>query len=103
MLMENTLDATTALSATGDQELVRRAQKGDTIAFAELVTKYRDRVHTRIYRLVQNQEDALEISQKTFIKVWQGICQFEGKSSFYTWLYRVATHEALEWLRRNRR
>jgi RNA polymerase sigma-70 factor, ECF subfamily len=103
MFMERIADGTPAFSAQGeDLELVYRAQEGDTAAFAELVTKYRNRVSAQIYRMILNEEDALEISQKTFIKVWQGIRKFEGRSTFCTWLYMIATHEAIEWLRRNR-
>jgi len=103
MLMEPIAEGSPVLSAQSNElELVHRSQQGDTAAFAILVTKYRPKVFTRIYRIIQSQEDALELSQKTFVKVWQGIRDFEGKSSFYTWLYRVATREALEWLRRTR-
>lgn len=103
MLMEQMLEGTPGLSAQGeDLALVDRARRGDTIAFAELVTKYRSRIYTRIYRMTQSQEDALEITQQTFVKVWKAIPAFEGKSSFYTWLYKVATREAIDWLRRSR-
>jgi len=103
MLMEQIAEGSPVLPAQNNElELVQRSQQGDTAAFAILVTKYRPKVFTRIYRIIQSQEDALELSQKTFVKVWQGIRDFEGKSSFYTWLYRVATREALEWLRRTR-
>ena len=56
-----------------DLQLVHRAQQGDTAAFGELVTKFRNRVFIRIYRVIQNEEDALDVSQKTFVKVWQRI------------------------------
>jgi RNA polymerase sigma-70 factor (ECF subfamily) len=103
MLMEQMLERTPGLSAQGeDLALVDRARRGDTIAFAELVTKYRSRIYARIYRMTRSQEDALEITQQTFVKVWMGIPEFGGKSSFYTWLYKVATCEAIDWLRRSR-
>jgi len=86
----------------GEADLVHRAQQGDTFAFGELVNKYRDRVFNQIYRMIQNQDDALEITQKTFVKAWQSIQAFRDKSSFYTWLYKVATREAFEWHRRTR-
>jgi RNA polymerase sigma-70 factor (ECF subfamily) len=103
MLMEQTLEGSLGLSADGeDLDLVYRVQQGDLGAFAELVTKYRNGIYARIYRMTQNQEDAMEITLLTFVKVWRGIPKFNGKSSFYTWLYRVATHEAIDWLQRNR-
>jgi len=103
MFMEQIVEGSPAISTPREElELVHRAQQGDTLAFAELVTKYQNRVFSRIFRIVQSEEDALEISQKTFIRAWQAIREFEGKSSFYTWLYRVATRAAIEWLRRPR-
>ena len=103
MYMERIAEVSPAFCAQSeDLDLVHRAQQGDTVAFAELVNKYRDRVFNQIYSIVQNEEEALETTQKTFIKVWQGIHTFGGKSSFYTWLYRVATREAIQWLRRTR-
>ncbi len=97
MFIEPIVEGSPALSAQSSElELVSRAQQGDTAAFAILVTKYRPKVLTLIYRIIQSQEDALELSQKTFVKVWQGIREFEGKSSFYTWIYRIASREALE-------
>jgi RNA polymerase sigma-70 factor (ECF subfamily) len=103
MFIEKTADVSPAVSAQSeDVEVVDRAQQGDPVAFAKLVTKYRGRVLTRLYNMIQNEEDTLEISQTVFVKVWQTIGRFEGKSSFYTWLYTVATREAVEWLRRSR-
>jgi RNA polymerase sigma-70 factor (ECF subfamily) len=103
MFMESIADGSPAVSAQSeDLELVRRAQRGDTVAFAKLVTKNRDKIYTRIYSMIQNEEDTLDISQKAFVKVWRGIRRFKGRSSFYTWLYKVATRETMIWLRRSR-
>ena len=102
MFMKRMAGRSVALSAQEDQELVHRAQQGDTVAFAKLITKYRENVLRRIYSIIQNKEETLDLSQKAFVKVWQGISAFEGKSSFYTWLYIIATREAIEWLRRIR-
>jgi RNA polymerase sigma-70 factor (ECF subfamily) len=103
MLMQQMLEETPGLSTQSeDVALVDRARRGDTIAFAELVTKYRSRIYTRIYRMIRSEEDALEITQQTFVKVWKAIPEFESKSSFHTWLYKVATRGAIDWLRRSR-
>ncbi len=100
MFMELIGEGSPALSTQSEElELVHRAQQGDTVAFAELVTKYQNKVFSRVFCMIQSEEDALEISQKTFIRAWQAIRDFQGKSSFYTWLYRVATRAAIEWLR----
>jgi RNA polymerase sigma-70 factor, ECF subfamily len=90
--------------ATADQELelVQCAQKGDALAFAELMGKYRSRIITSICHAVQDGEEALDIYQKVCVKVWQSIAKFERRCSFYTWLYTIANREAVDWLRRSR-
>ena len=71
-----------------DLELIHRSQAGDTEAFGELVTKYRDKIFTMVYRMVGNENDAWDLAQEGFLKAWRSIHRFEGRSSFYTWLYR---------------
>lgn len=63
--------------------------------FRLLMTQYRERLYWHIRRMVQVHDDADDVLQNTFIKVYRGIAQFEGKSKLYTWLYRIATNEAL--------
>ena len=60
-----------------------------------LMAQYRERLYWHIRRMVQVHEDANDVLQNTFIKVYRGVLQFEGKSKLYTWLYRIATNEAL--------
>ena len=72
-----------------DLELTRRSQEGDTEAFGELVTKYRTKIFTLVYGIVRNEHDARDIVQEGFLKAWQSIQRFEGRSSFYTWLYSL--------------
>ena len=93
-----------APKATADEEfeLVRCAQKGDAAAFAELMGRYRSRAIASICHTVQDDEEALDIYQKVCVKVWQSITKFERRCSFYTWLYTIATREAVDWLRRSR-
>ena len=66
--------------------------------FRLLMTQYRERLYWHIRRMVQVHDDADDVLQNTFIKVYRGIAQFEGKSKLYTWLYRIATNEALSHL-----
>ncbi len=69
-----------------------------------LMAKYRERLYWHIRRMVNAHNDADDVLQNTFIKVYRGIGQFEGKSALYTWLYRIATNEAITFLQqRNRR
>ena len=83
-----------------DLTLVRRCQQGDDRAFDELVTKYRSRVFAMIYHLVHNEQDAWDLAQDGFLKAWKSLDRFRFQSSFYTWLYRIMTNVAIDWLRK---
>ncbi|MCC6415144.1 MAG: sigma-70 family RNA polymerase sigma factor [Opitutaceae bacterium] len=88
--------------ADSDGEIVRRVQSGDVAAFDELVLRYRGRVLGLIYNMTSNREDASDLTQDTFIKAFQSINRFQGQSSFFTWLYRIAVNSTLTHLRKNR-
>lgn len=90
------------LEADEDLAIVRRIQAGDVDAFDALILKYRERVYSIIYNLTSNREDASDLSQETFIKAFQSINRFKGKSSFFTWLYRIALNTSLTHLRKNK-
>lgn len=66
--------------------------------FRVLMTQYKERLYWHIRRLVLVHEDADDVLQNTFIKIYKGILQFEGKSKLYTWLYRIATNEAITYM-----
>src|ERR1700756_2601459 len=83
-----------------DIALVRRCQKGDALAFEQLVIKYRSKVFSMIYGMVQNEQDAWDLAQEGFLKAWKSIHRFKGNSSFYTWLYRIMTNVTIDSLRR---
>lgn len=72
-----------------------RSEHGFERGFRLLMAQYRERLYWHIRRMVQVHDDANDVLQNTFIKVYRGILQFEGKSKLYTWLYRIATNEAL--------
>jgi len=86
-----------------DEELVRRAQKGNLEAFEELVRRYERKVYNIAYRLLGNEDDATEALQDTFLRAFRFIPKFGFKSSFYTWLYRIATNVSLTRLRRRKK
>ncbi|HEX3729088.1 MAG TPA: sigma-70 family RNA polymerase sigma factor [Opitutaceae bacterium] len=88
--------------ASGDLAIVRQVQAGDVAAFDRLIVKYRSRVHAIIYNLTSNREDASDLAQDAFIKAFQSIHRFQGQSSFFTWLYRIAVNSTLSHLRKNR-
>jgi len=83
-----------------DLKLTRRCQAGDTEAFDGLVTKYRTKIFTMICCIVGNENDAWDLAQEGFLKAWRSIHRFEGRSSFYTWLYRITVNLAIDSLRR---
>ena len=88
--------------AGSDMDIVRRVQGGEVAAFDQLVLRYRGRVYSVIYNLTSNREDASDLTQDAFIKSFQSINRFQGQSSFFTWLYRIAVNSTLTHLRKNR-
>jgi RNA polymerase sigma-70 factor (ECF subfamily) len=86
-----------------DLELVRSFCEGNEAGFDELVRRYQQRVYALVYRFVRNPEDATELAQDVFVRAYRALPGFRGKSSFYTWLYRIAVNVALSFLRRRRR
>jgi RNA polymerase sigma-70 factor (ECF subfamily) len=88
----------------GDEaELLERARKGDTQAFGILVERYQRRVANVALAVVHNQEDALELAQETFVRAYENLDKFESRSSFSTWLYRIAANLAIDFWRREGR
>ena len=81
-----------------DKELVKRAQKGDKVAFDALVIKYQYKVVNLVTRYVKNEHDAQDVAQEAFIKAYRAIVKFRGDSAFYTWLYRIAINSAKNYL-----
>lgn len=90
------------LEADSDWLVVQRVQAGDVASFDQLILKYRERVYAMIYNMTSNREDAADLTQDAFIKAFQSINRFQGQSSFFTWLYRIAVNSALTHLRRNK-
>ncbi len=81
-----------------DRALVERVQQGDRKAFDVLVRKYQSRVIAVISRFVNNWSDAQDVAQDTFVRAYRAINSFRGDSAFYTWIYRIATNTAKNWL-----
>ena len=76
-------------------ELVARAKAGDRAAFDELVRKYRARVYSLALHLTGQASDADDITQDAFLKAYHKLPEFEGRSEFFTWIYRITLHRAL--------
>ncbi|MAV73152.1 MAG: RNA polymerase sigma factor RpoE [Halieaceae bacterium MED-G27] len=85
-------------TSDGDQQLVERAQKGDTRAFDLLVLKYQGRVANLVSRYVSNSAEVEDVTQEAFIKAYRALPKFRGDSAFYTWLYRIAANAAKNYL-----
>lgn len=83
-------------------ELVRRAKQGDKKAFSELVTNHSERVYNLALRILRNKEDAEDILQETFLTALEKFDSFDGRSAFFTWIYRIATNASLMKLRRKK-
>jgi RNA polymerase sigma-70 factor (ECF subfamily) len=88
---------------TSDADLVRLAQKGDMRAFEELVARHRDKVYARALSMMRNEDEALDLSQDAWVKGWQRLGQFQGDSSFVTWMTRIVINLCLDQLRKLKR
>jgi len=86
-----------------DEEAVARAREGDHLAFRALVERYQGRAFRLALRVLRDEDRARDVVQEAFLKVYAGLRRFEGRSSFYTWLYRVTLNLCLDWRRREKR
>ncbi len=77
-----------------DVTLVRRAAEGDMAAFEELVMRHADRLYGALRSFGLDDGEAQEVAQETFIRAWRSLGRFEGRSQFFTWLYRIGFNEA---------
>src|SRR5882762_8496965 len=93
-------EATLAQVDVSELDLIKQCQAGQTEAFDQLVTRYRTRVFAMIYNMVHNEQDAWDLAQDSFVKAWKSIRRFRGRSSFYTWIYRIVMNVTIDWLRK---
>jgi len=84
-----------------DSTLVKQCQSGDSQALETLIIKYQGRIYNVILKICANPDDAAELTQETFVKVMQNFDKFAGKSSFYTWVFRIAVNLTLNYCKRN--
>src|SRR5216110_708968 len=90
-------------SSADDRALVKAAQKADMQAFEELVARHRDKIYARAFSMMRNEEEAIDLSQEAWIKGWQRLKQFQGESSFGTWMTRIIINLCLDQLRKQKR
>ena len=96
------MSTSTIASGFDESALVTRAKAGDVEAFSELVRHYDRRVFRMAKQITQNDDDAEDVLQETFLKAYTHLDDFQGNSKFYTWLVRIAVNEALMKLRKRR-
>ncbi|MDO9575596.1 MAG: sigma-70 family RNA polymerase sigma factor [bacterium] len=80
-----------------NEELIKKVVEGDETAFEQMVKKYERRVLNTIYRYIGKSDEAEDIAQEVFIKVWHHAKSFKGKSKFSTWLYRIVVNQCLNY------
>ena len=98
-----TIFAQTELSSVDERELIERFQNGDTEAFNPLVLKYRQKIYNLLYQRVRDRETAKDLSQDVFLKAFQGLPHFKQDSTFYSWLYRIASNCGVDFMRKQKR
>ncbi|TMA92789.1 MAG: sigma-70 family RNA polymerase sigma factor [Deltaproteobacteria bacterium] len=86
-----------------DEELVASAQKGDRRAFEELVERHKHKAYHIAFDFARDREEAKDLSQEAFLKAFSNLKKFDGRSSFYTWFYRILVNLCLDYKRRQKR
>ncbi len=89
--------------ALSDNELIYEFNHGNKHAFTELIERYQHKVYNSTYRMLGNHEDALDMAQESFIRVYKNLNKFQVKSSFSTWLFRITTNICRDELRKRQR
>ena len=93
---------TSDVASTEELQLVNRARAGDAAAFNSLVERYERKIYRLAKNITQNDEDAEDVLQDTFLKAYEHLPDFQGNSKFYTWLVRIGVNEALMKLRKRK-
>jgi RNA polymerase sigma-70 factor (ECF subfamily) len=87
-----------------DKQLIEMFKSEDSkhFAFKRIVLKYQERIYWHIRKMVLNHDDADDLVQESFIKIWNSLNKFRGESSLYTWIYRISTNEVLAFLKKQK-
>lgn len=89
-------------SDSEDIAFVEAFLAGDEAGFRSLFDKYREKVYGIAYRFVRNKDDALEVTQEVFLRVYLGLAKFQTQSKFFTWLYRITVNRSIDFSRSRR-
>jgi RNA polymerase sigma-70 factor (ECF subfamily) len=90
---------TTPVAEPDDRQLVETIRRGETDAFETLVRRKTSKVYALCYRVIGNAEDAKDISQLVFLKLWENLEKYDPQFAFDTWLYRMVTNVAIDFMR----
>lgn len=91
------------MSAISDQHYIDKILQGETNSFAVLVDRYKDMIFTLALKMIKNREEAEEVAQDTFIKIYSSLSKFKGDSKFSTWIYKIAYNTCLDRLKKNKK
>ena len=91
------------MSTLDDQHYIDKVLQGETNAFAVLVDRYKDMIFTLGLKMVKNREEAEEVAQDTFIKIYNSLTKFKGESKFSTWIYKIAYNTCLDRLKKSKK
>ena len=86
-----------------DKTLMERCTKGDRRAFEALLVKYEKPVYNAAYRMLHNREDARDVTQTVFLKVYENLDQYNPAHRLFSWIYRIALNESINWLKKSSR
>lgn len=107
--MSNKITAKSAVSTPDDQneilakELIAKIRQGNQTAFTELVRRYRNQVGALAYRMVNDYDEAADITQIVFMKMAKNIWRYDDNKKFYTWLHRITVNASIDYIRKHRR
>ncbi|UJH68022.1 RNA polymerase sigma factor [Allomuricauda sp. SCSIO 65647] len=91
------------MTTNNEQALINKIINGDSQSFAHVVDRHKDLVFSLAIRMLKNQEEAEEVSQDTFVKVYTSLKSFKGDSKFSTWIYRIAYNTCLDHIKKNKK
>lgn len=90
------------MHGVADQGIVEQVIGGDVDSFAILVDRYQDRIYSTVLNYVSNPDDAVDVTQESFVKAYTSLRSFNASSAFYTWVYRIAINTAIDFLRKRK-
>jgi RNA polymerase sigma-70 factor (ECF subfamily) len=90
------------MTEMNEEKLIRAVQEGDTELFAELIPTHKGRIFATLLGILKNTEDAKDLTQEVFLKAFRRIERFEFRSSFHTWLHRIAVNAAIDFKRKRK-